>query len=187
MPIITVTLIEGYEDSVRTRLSECLSDVARAVISAPAEGVTVVVNEVKPSNYMRGRQRRTPGQPPVSPCELVRTYLEAMEARDLDSARTLLAENFSMMFPGGVVFQSLEELTSWAAKRYRAVRKSYEGFDEALIEGGAVVYCHGTLSGESLSGRRFAGVRFVDRFLVTDGELVTQSVWNDLAESGVLD
>lgn len=186
MPIITVTLIEGYAQSVRTTLCERLSDVTRAVTGAPAEGVTVVLTEVSSGNYMRGRKHRSPGKPPVSPSVLVRAYLTAMEARDMDAARAMLADNFAMAFPGGVVFQSLEELTRWAATRYSAVQKSYEGFDELLTEEGAVVYCHGTLSGESLAGERFSGIRFVDRFLVADGKLVAQSVWNDLAESAVL-
>ena len=187
MPIITVTLIEGYEQSVRTRLAERLSDVAQAVTGAPAEGVTVVLQEVASGNYMRGRRHRDPGRSPDSPCDLVRAYLEAMEARDLESASRFLADDFSMTFPGGVVFRSLEELVHWAAARYRSIRKSYEGFEESLTMGGAVVYCHGTLSGESLSGTPFTGVRFVDRFTVSDGKLQTQSVWNGLAESGAVD
>jgi len=33
----------------------------------------------------------------------------------------------------------------------------------------------------------FEGVRFVDRFEVAGGLLTRQDVWNDLAESGVLE
>jgi hypothetical protein len=45
-----------------------------------------------------------------------------------------------------------------------------------------VVYCHGTLEGCWLDGTAFSGVRFIDRFLVQGGLLVSQDVWNDLAE-----
>ena len=186
MPIITVTLIAGYEQSVRTALCERLSDAAHAVTGAPTDGVTVVVNEVPAGNYMRGRQHRNPGRPPESSSDLVRTYLAALETRDLEAARALLQQGFSMTFPGGVVMHSLEDLIAWASARYREIRKTYSGFDEMESEHGSVVYCHGTLMGETLDGKAFSGVRFVDRFTVRDGGLVDQAVWNDLAEVGVV-
>jgi len=182
MPVITATLIEGYDETTRRDLATRLTDAARAAIGAPMEGITVVINEVPPANYMRGRTARTPGRPPPSPAQLVRDYLAAMEARDLEAARGLLAAGFTMTFPGGATFRDPEELVAWARDRYRAVAKTCERFDEAPDGEGAVVYCFGTLSGEWPDGEPFAGIRFIDRFVVEDGKIAQQLVWNDLAE-----
>ena len=183
MPIVTVTLIEGYDEATREDLAGRLSDAARAAIGAPLDGITVVLNEVPAANYLRGRRRRTPGRPPAAPARVVRDYLAAMEARDIAAAREFLAEGFTMTFPGGAVFRDPEELVAWARDRYRAVAKTYERFDEAPDGEGAVVYCFGTLSGQWPDGAPFAGIRFIDRFVVHNGKIAQQLVWNDLGEA----
>lgn len=180
MPVVTTTLVEGYDDETRSRLATRLTDAVRSTIAAPLDGITVIIDEVKPSGYMRGRASRTPGKPVASPAETVRAFLAAMEARDLDRARGFLAGDFVMTFPGNARFGRLEDLVSWGGKRYRFVRKTYEGFDECFGEEGMVVYCFGTLSGEWPDGRPFEGIRFIDRFVVEGGKLVDQRVWNDL-------
>jgi ketosteroid isomerase-like protein len=110
--------------------------------------------------------------------EIVREYLAAMERRDLAAARAVLAPGFSMVFPGGKRFDSLEQLVESARKRYRSARKTYERYESA----GDAVYCYGTLHGELLDGSAYSGIRFIDRFTVRDGKLVDQNVWNDMAE-----
>jgi len=115
--------------------------------------------------------------------ELVRRYLAAMEARDLDAAQQCLAGGFTMTFPGGARFGTPAELAAWGARRYRHVGKRYERFDVAAADDGEVVYCFGTLHGERLDGTPFDGIRFIDRFTVRDGKLIDQLVWNDLAET----
>ena len=114
----------------------------------------------------------------MKPEETVRAYLDAMERRDLAAAKALLAPGFSMVFPGGRRFGSLEALVDAARGRYRSARKAYERFD-AL---GEAVYCFGTLNGELLDGTPYSDIRFIDRFTVKDGKLVDQRVWNDMAE-----
>jgi limonene-1,2-epoxide hydrolase len=111
--------------------------------------------------------------------EVVRSFLAAMERRDLDAAREHLAPGFAMTFPGGVRMTALEELVAWARPRYRSIGKSYERFD--LADGG-VLWCFGTLAGEFPDGGRFEGVCFVDRFELSGGRIVRQDVWNDLCE-----
>ncbi len=182
MPVITCTLIEGYPEDVRRRLEERLTDAARVTIGAPLDGITVIINEVPGANYMRGRTARIPGTPPPSPAELVLGFLAAMEARDLEQARSFLADGFTMVFPGANGFSRLEALVEWSATRYRSVRKTFEAVDEGVSDGGAVVHCHGTLSGEWPDGTPFSGIRFIDRFTVRDGKLVDQRVWNDMVE-----
>jgi hypothetical protein len=117
---------------------------------------------------------------------MVGDFLAAMEARDLGAARKMLAPGFAMTFPGGVRFGTLEELVAWARTRYRRVTKRYARFDElpsADGTGARIVYCFGTLHGAWPDGTTFDDVRFIDRFVVRDGLLVDQQVWNDLAEA----
>ena len=115
--------------------------------------------------------------------QVVKDYLAAMEARDLALARTFLAPDFVMLFPGGMVFTQLEELVARSRPRYRFVKKTYERFDEAASAEGSVVYCFGTLYGEWPDGKAFSDIRFIDRFTVREGKLVDQKVWNDLGEA----
>lgn len=183
MPVIMVTLIEGYDEETRRDLSTRLTDAARNAIGAPPDGITVILNEVPATNYMRGRTSRIPGAPLPAPAQVARDYLEAMERRDLEGASAFLAEGFAMTFPGGATFSRPEELMEWATGRYRSIAKTYERFDEAPCAEGAVVYCFGTLSGEWPDGTAFSGIRFIDRFTVAEGKLIDQRVWNDLAET----
>ncbi len=113
--------------------------------------------------------------------ELVRAFLDAMEARDLATAQALTAPSFTMTFPGGAQFTKLDELVAWSARRYRNVRKTYDAFDESRRGDATIVHCHGVMNGEDLEGRPISDVRFIDRFEVRDGRIVDQKVWNDLA------
>lgn len=119
----------------------------------------------------------------VTGTAVVKSYLEAMEARDLARATGMLLPGFAMTFPGGAKFARLEELIAWAKPRYRWVKKRYERFDEVPAgDGETTVYCFGTLHGEWPDGRAFEGIRFIDRFTLRGGKLVDQLVWNDIAE-----
>jgi hypothetical protein len=118
---------------------------------------------------------------------LVARYLALVEARDFHRASQYLAPGARLVFPGGVVYSSLDEMSAAAASRYRWVRKRVERWD--VVEHGrtkAVVYCLGTLEGETPDRRPFRGVRFVDRFVVEAGLVVLHEVWNDLAEHGIV-
>lgn len=114
--------------------------------------------------------------------QIVREYLAAMEARELERAGALLDPDFRMCFPGGVQLTRLADLQTWAASRYRFVNKRYEGFDTLDGDERAIVYCRGVLNGETLDGKPIRDVRFIDRFELRDGRLIDQQVWNDLAE-----
>ena len=119
---------------------------------------------------------------PTTPENVVLRFLALMEERKLDAAQTMLADHFKMVFPGSVSPDSLAQLVEWAQGRYRFVRKTFDHVDVLQrIGGGAVVYCAGTLRGEWLDGTPFEGIRFIDRFEVEGGQIVHQSVWNDMA------
>ena len=113
---------------------------------------------------------------------LVRAFLAAMEARDLETAKSFLAENFVMTFPGSPPFHTLEELIAWSRPRYTTVGKTYDRFDEVSGKEESIVYCFGHLHGEWLDGRPFSNIRFIDRFTIRDGKLTDQMVWNDMGE-----
>lgn len=116
---------------------------------------------------------------PSGAVDIVRAYLAAMERRELDAAAGFLAPGCVMTFPGGHRFTALADIIGWAATRYRHVTKSLEGFEQA----GESVWCFGTLAGAWPDGAPFAGIRFVDRFVVREGKITDQKVWNDLAEA----
>jgi phenylpyruvate tautomerase PptA (4-oxalocrotonate tautomerase family) len=182
MPVIKLTLIQGYDDTTRQRLATRLTDAVLSVIAAPIDGITVAIEEVQAASYMRGRQSRKPGKPLPGAGEIVRSFLTAMERRDLDKARTYLAPGFTMIFPGNQQFTALEELVEWSQPRYQSVSKTFETVDEAFGPDGMVVVCQGTLSGRWPDGTAFSGIRFVDRFELSEGKIVRQQVWNDIAE-----
>lgn len=117
---------------------------------------------------------------------VVERYLRLAEERRLEEAAALLAPGAAMVFPGNRIYATLAEMVADARRRYRWVRKVIERWDVLPGPDGATVYCIGTLYGEDLEGRPFAGVRFVDRFEVRDGLICKQEVWNDLAEAGVV-
>ena len=117
-----------------------------------------------------------------SASDIVKTFLQVMEARDLATAKSFLANGFTMTFPGNSRLGSLEALVDWSKGRYRSVHKKYEKFDETVGVDGVAVYCFGTLSGTWLDGSKFDDIRFIDRFTVVDGKLTDQRVWNDMAE-----
>lgn len=184
MPTVTIHLLEGYDAETRQRLGRAVTDAVRSIIPAPPDAVTVMISEVAADNYMRGGSARSGAAALPDPADTVRAFLSAMERRDLNAARGFLGDGFEMMFPGDVRMTSLEELVDWAAPRYRFVTKRYDGFDSLPApDAGAVVYCHGTLSGEWPDGTPFADIRFIDRFELRGGRLTRQQVWNDIAES----
>lgn len=183
MPTVEVHLLEGYQPGAKTRLCEALTDAVRQVVPASADAITVMIHELPRSNYMRGRIHRSAAPAAPDPIGVVRDYLSAMEARDLEAARTFLAPGFEMIFPGSVMMTNLEELVAWSAPRYRSIGKTFDGFDVAQSGEATVVYCRGALSGEAPDGASFSEVRFVDRFELAGGLIRKQEVWNDLAEA----
>lgn len=117
--------------------------------------------------------------------KFVDDYLAAIEeGRRADAARHL-APDAELVFPGGKRYRNLDELAAGSQGRYRSVGKHRDRYETA--EDGTLVYSIGRLHGENNHGVRFDHVRYVDRFRLRDGLIVEQWVWNDLAETGVLD
>lgn len=122
-----------------------------------------------------------------NPLVLVQRYLEATEARRLEEAQRYLASGAILIFPGGR-YASLSEMAAAAARRYQWVKKVYDAWDVAVRpDGTTIVISTGTLYGENLYGVPFEGIRYIDRFVMREGKIIRQDVWNDLDASGVLD
>lgn len=182
MPIIEAHLLEGYDLEAKTRLGKALTDAVQLVVPAAPDAITVILHEMPQAHYMRGGMHRSGAPALPDPCALVRDYLAAMEARDLERARGMLGDGFVMNFPGAAGLTTLEALIAWSKPRYRFVKKTYDGFEALQGEGCAVVYSRGTLYGEWPDGTAFEGIRFIDRFEITAGKITRQDVWNDIAE-----
>jgi len=110
-----------------------------------------------------------------------------MEARDLDTAETMMAPGARITFPGGKLFSSQREMVEASRGRYRWVKKTFDQVDVHDAGQTQVVYVMGTLYGLNRHGLPFSDVRYIDRFVIKGGLISQQDVWNDLAESGVLE
>ena len=183
MPVVTITLMEGYDDATKRAMATRLTDAVHATIAAPLDGITVNIYEVAATGYMRGRVAREPGAPLPDAETVVRDFLAHMEARELERAMALMADGCTMTFPGTAPMTSIDDVLDWARDRYARVGKDIERVDTAPGEDGVTVYVFGTLKGEWLDGRPFDGIRFIDRFVVRDGLITDQRVWNDMGET----
>ncbi len=101
----------------------------------------------------------------------------------------MLAPNALIIFPGGKRFRSLAELVEASRGRYRWVKKTFDRVESISSTGEDIVYVMGSLFDISRyqSSMQFSGVRYIDRFTLAAGRIVAHEVWNDLAESGMLD
>ena len=119
--------------------------------------------------------------------QLIQTFLRTMEARDLDAAEAMMAPGAMIIFPGGRQFHSQRAMVAAAQGRYQWVKKTFDEIDLATRDDGTeIVYIRGTLYGVNQHGIEFKNIRYIDRFELLNNQIVRQEVWNDLAESGVL-
>lgn len=114
--------------------------------------------------------------------EIVRLYLDASMKPDPDLAASYVANNVVITFTGGKVFDHPSGPTSFNQHRYDWVKKRLGRFDECHTDDGIIVYSVGTLYGAWPDGETFEGNRYIDRFLIQNGKIVTMDVWNDSAE-----
>ena len=110
-----------------------------------------------------------------------------MEARDLEKAEAMMAPDARITFPGGAVYSSQAEMVQGSRGRYQWIKKTFDQADGLEDDEGFVVYVIGRLSGVNRHGVPFVNIRFIDRFVIQEGLIIRQDVWNDLAESGVLE
>lgn len=112
--------------------------------------------------------------------KLVWDFLALFAQTRYAEANRYLATGCRMQFPGGAEFTDCTALPQRSSTIYRWVHKVFERIDEIAAPEGTIVYNFGTLRGEWTDGVPFSGVRYIDRFVVRDGKIVDQKVWNDL-------
>ncbi|RZI40632.1 nuclear transport factor 2 family protein [Herbaspirillum sp. HC18] len=120
----------------------------------------------------------------MTPAQIVEAYLAAHMIPDPVAARAFIGPGFEITFTGGRKMKEPAQATAFNARRYKWVKKHFERTE--TVAGGTadetVVYSLGTLYGEWPDGTPFEGNRYIDRFVVSNGKIVRQSVWNDSAE-----
>lgn len=114
--------------------------------------------------------------------DFVVSYLNAMEARDFDVARTYVGDTVEISFPGGREFRDITEITKNSESRYNIVRKKILRRDAWQESEKICVLITGVLYGEWPNGQAFDNIRFADRFEIGQGKITKQEVWNDAAE-----
>jgi len=101
--------------------------------------------------------------------------------------QSMMAPNSKIEFPGGKRFNTQAEMVENAKGRYTWVRKHRDRYFVGVNGAQTTVTSIGTLYGENLAGVAFDGIRYVDVFVIENGLITEQMVWNDFCESGVLD
>ncbi len=113
----------------------------------------------------------------------VESYLAAMEARDLDRARALVAAgDLDLIFPGGRRFSRIDEIVANSSGRYAAIGKVIRRRSAWTENGRINVVFAGVLHGRWPDGVPFYDIRFIDLFELTNGRITRQEVWNDAGE-----
>jgi hypothetical protein len=118
---------------------------------------------------------------------LIDKFLQLNEDRKIDEVQAMLAPDCIIEFPGGKRFKNLAEMVENAKTRYNWVRKHRDRYFVGVNGNQTTVTSIGTLYGENLAGVAFEGVRYVDVFIIEDGLITEQRVWNDFGETGVLE
>ncbi|MFJ6567721.1 nuclear transport factor 2 family protein [Streptomyces sp. NPDC091292] len=127
-----------------------------------------------------------PAATPPTPATMVDRYLQLCEDRDLDEAGKLLAPAARLVFPGGAAYGSLPDMVAGQRGRYQWVRKRRDRyFDGSTPDGLVTVTSLGTLYGQDRDGEPFEGIRYADVFVLRDGLIAEQHIYNDLAETGI--
>ena len=117
---------------------------------------------------------------------LIDKFLQLNEDRKLDEVQAMLAPGCKIEFPGGRRFADMAEMVENAKSRYTWVKKHRDRYFVGVNENQHIVTSVGTLYGVNLAGEEFSGIRYVDVFVIEDGLITEQMVWNDFCESGVL-
>ena len=173
MTLVQAQIGVDHRDIDENRLAAEIESTIRSVVGSDRISVRIDPSD-QPQTVSQSQE--------TTPEARVRAFLGAMEARDIDGATSMLADDFAMNFPGTGQMSRISELLDWAKDRYRFVKKTITSTEAFHNHGCAVVYVIGTLSGEWSNGEPFEGIRFIDRFEIKGGKIVSQDVWNDIAE-----
>jgi hypothetical protein len=118
---------------------------------------------------------------------LIDKFLQFGEDRKIEEMQAMMAPQSRIEFPGGKLFSTQTEMVANAKGRYTWIKKHRDRYFVGVNGDQTTVTSIGTLYGENLAGVPFDGIRYVDVFVIENGLIKEQMVWNDLCESGVLD
>ena len=115
---------------------------------------------------------------------IVEAYLERSMVPDPEGAAAYVSADLQLTFTGGRRFLAPSDATAFNAKRYAWVKKRFLRTDAALDPetGDVHVYNTGYLYGAWKDGTTFETNRYLDKFVVREGLIVSTDVWNDSAE-----
>lgn len=117
---------------------------------------------------------------------MIDKFLQLTEDRKIEEVQSMLAPDCVIEFPGGKKFNNIAEMVAAAKSRYNWVRKHRDRYFVGVNGNQTTVTSIGTLYGENLSGIAFEDIRYVDVFIIENGLIIEQRVWNDFAETRVL-
>lgn len=120
--------------------------------------------------------------PNTKNAQVVGLYLEAMQTDDIATVLRLSLPEAPLEYPGGRRFENVSDLLAWSHGRHNFVRHNIEHVDEIAVQKTATLYVSGTLQGELTDKERFAGVRFIYRFILKDGLVAETVLWSDMAD-----
>lgn len=126
----------------------------------------------------------TQKDPATAAKDVVEAYLERSMVPDPEGASAYVSQDFQLVFTGGRRFSAPAESSAFNAKRYSWVKKRFLRTDAALDPetGDVHVYNTGFLYGEWKDGTSFETNRYMDKFVVRNGQIISTDVWNDSAE-----
>lgn len=116
--------------------------------------------------------------------QIVEAYLERSMVPDPVGAAAYVSADFQLVFTGGRRFTAPAQSAAFNASRYAWVKKKFLRTDAALDPetGDVHVYNTGHLYGAWKDGTEFETNRYMDKFVVRNGKIVSTDVWNDSAE-----
>ncbi len=109
-------------------------------------------------------------------------FIQAVNDGDAPRAQACLAPGARLVFPGPTVFHQVADFLEWSGPRYEKVLYTYGPMELVAGAGRTVVYAQGAVSGVFAGGVGFEGVRYVDRFEIENGLIVSKEVWSDMGD-----
>jgi phenylpyruvate tautomerase PptA (4-oxalocrotonate tautomerase family) len=158
MPVVQMTVLEGYDDVTKSRLLKGMTHVVLSVMAAKPDGIVTMLNEVSPSAYARGGVSRVPGPPLPTGVSVVQQFVAAVSS-DPQQARQYLQEDCTCTDSQGTNQDPLAMMGG-------LTKLAYAQFDEVFTEDGTIVYA-----------RRERGNGSVERFHVRHGRIADIQTW----------
>jgi|GEM_PF-4577771 len=77
---------------------------------------------------------------------------------------------------------STYEFFEWLQQRTPVSHYEYDTLHVIESDADYIIYASGTASGVLASGKKFANVRVLDRFLIRAGKILKKEAWSDMGD-----